>query len=272
MDINSKFTLNTGVEIPIIGLGTWELTKQTSDIVQMALGIGYPIIDTSGNYDVQPAISEGIQKSGFERSTFYLQTKVEPDENTYSATITNLKELQMPYANMLILHWPPKNGFGEEQWKGLIKAKEDGLTKDIGVSNYSVEQIQGLIDATGVKPAINQIEWTPFGHDKSVLGYCQENEIIIQSYSPLTRGERLDDKTLTAIANKHDVSPSQVLIRWNLQQGIIPIIKGSTEDHLKDNINVFSFELSDKEMESLDGLNEQYSSLHMGPLPYIKNK
>jgi diketogulonate reductase-like aldo/keto reductase len=272
MDINSKFTLNSGINIPVIGLGTWELTKQTADIVERALGIGYPLIDTSGNYDVQPAISDGLKRSGFERSTFYLQTKVEPDEHTYTATITNLKELQMPYADMVLLHWPPKSGFGEEQWNGLIKARDEGLTKDIGVSNYSADQIQGLIDATGIRPAVNQIEWTPFGHDKSILGYCQENEIIIQSYSPLTRGEKLDDKTLTAIAITHDVSPSQVLIRWNLQQGIIPIIKGSSEDHLKENINVFAFELTDEEMKSLDNLNEQYSALHMGPLPYLKDK
>lgn len=270
MNLKATITLNTGREMPILGLGTWQLDDQTAETIREALGLGYPMIDTSGDYGTQPGIGEGIKKSGFERDDFYLVTKVEEDDIAYEATKDNLAELHLSYADLILLHRPPYFGVGEGLWRGLIKAREDGLTKDIGVSNYSIDQIQMLIDKTGEVPAVNQIEWSPFGHSKEMLGYCQENGIVIQAYSPLTRTERLDDPMLQAIAQVHGKTAPQVLVRWNLQQGVVPIIKANRPEHLRENIDVFDFDLDEDEMRKLDNLNEEYSSLGSHQLSYMR--
>lgn len=161
----------------------------------------------------------------------------------------------------MLIHRPPADGVGEELWRGLMQAKEEGLTRDIGVSNYSIEQIQALIDRTGEVPVVNQIEWSPFGYSRAMLDFCNEQGIIIQAYSPLTRTTRLDNITLQNIANAYNKTPAQVIIRWNLQHGVIPLPKANQRTHLKENIEVFDFELTDEDMVTLDGLNEGYSSL-----------
>lgn len=269
LSLKSTVSLHSGREMPVLGLGTWQLTKDTAGTIQKALELGYPMIDTSGDYGTQPGIGRGIQKSGFERSAFYLVTKVEEDDIAYDATKDNLAELGLSYADLMLIHRPPKYGVGEGLWRGLMKARKDGLTRDIGVSNYSIEQLQELIDNTGEVPVVNQIEWSPFGHSKEMLGYCQENGIIIQAYSPLTRSTRLNDPVLQTIGEAHGKSPAQVMIRWCLQQGVVPIIKANDPDHLWSNVQVFDFELTGDEMRQLDNLNEEYSSLDAHHLAYV---
>lgn len=270
MNAQSTITLRSGHKMPVIGLGSWQLDDHTIDSVMQALQLGLRMVDTSGDYGTQPGVGEGIRKSGFGREMIYIVTKVEETDDAYKATKQDLEELGFNSANLMLIHRPPARGFGQELWQGLLRAKQEGLTKDIGVSNYSIEQIQALYDATGEMPVVNQIEWTPFGHSKEMLGYCQENGIIIQAYSPLTRGERLDDPDLMDIAEHHRKTPSQILIRWNIEHGTVPIVKASSLEHLQEDIDVFDFELSSEEMQMLDALNEEYSAL--GPsLSYIKH-
>lgn len=270
MNKHSTIALRTGTEMPIIGLGTWLLNKDTPDIISTALGLGYPMIDTSGDYGTQPGIGNGIILSGFEREAYYLVSKVEEIDNAYEATEQNLKQLQLSYANLMLIHRPPKHGVGEMLWRELIRAKKDNLTRDIGVSNYSVDQLQLLIDKTGEVPVVNQIEWTPFGHSLEMLGYCQENGIVIQAYSPLTRGSRLHDPLLMKIACDHHKTSSQILIRWNLEHGVVPIVKANSLAHLREDIDIFDFLLTYDEIAALDSLNEEYSALGSGKLPYIR--
>jgi 2,5-diketo-D-gluconate reductase A len=253
--------------MPILGLGTWQLTNNTAGTVQDALRMGYCMIDTSGDYGTQVGIGEAIEKSHLDRKAIYLVTKVEETDDAYQATKKNLKELNLFYADLILIHRPPHVGFGQELWKGLMRAKKDELTKDIGVSNYSSDQIQALIDTTGEVPTVNQIEWSPFGHSKEMLNYCHKNNIVIQAYSPLTRAKRLDDPVLSAMAAQYGKTPAQLLIRWNLQLGIVPLPKANQIDHQKENLAIFDFEIADEEMELLSNLNENYSSL--GSLPYI---
>lgn len=266
MNAQSRITLRTGNNMPIMGLGTWQLDNASAMIVK-ALQHGFRMIDTSGDYGTQPGVGKAVKDSGLDRSDIYIVTKVEEHDDAYAATRRDLQELGMDYADLVLIHRPPQDEVGIELWQGLIKAKREGLTKDIGVSNYSIDQIQALIDATGEVPVVNQIEWTPFGHSQEMLGYCQENGIIIQAYSPLTRHERLDDPTLGAIAEQYRKSPAQLLIRWNIQLGNIPIIKAGQEEHLKEDLNVFDFAITDEDMLEISALNEQYSAL--GSLPYI---
>lgn len=267
MNPDSTVTLRSGRKMPVLGLGTWQLTRATADTVASALERGFRLIDTSGDYGTQPGVGEAIRASGIDRDELYVVTKIEETDDAYEATRADLEELGLEYADLMLIHRPPDDGPGVELWQGLIRARQDGLTRDIGVSNYGARQIAALEQATGETPAVNQIEWSPFGHSDAMLEFCAERGICIQAYSPLTRTKRLDDDTLTDIGEAHGKSPAQVLIRWNLQRGTVPLPKANREEHLDENIDVFDFELDAAEMRRLNELNEQYSSL--GTLPYV---
>jgi len=151
-------------------------------------------------------------------------------------------------------------------WRGLIRAKQEELARDIGVSNYSIGQIDSLIRATGETPAVNQIEWSPFGHSAQLWEYCRKREIAIQAHSPLTHGNRLGDDTLRTIAKRYRKTSAQLLIRWNLQLGVVPLPKANRLEHQLEDLEVFDFEISAADMTVLASLNERYSAL--GSLPY----
>jgi diketogulonate reductase-like aldo/keto reductase len=262
----STLRLRSGRKIPVLGLGTWQLRRETAATVARAFDLGYCMVDTSGDYGTQPGIGKVLKKHAHARDSLFIVTKVEETDDAYVAAKKNLAELGTEYANLILIHRPPENGVGSDLWKGLIQAKHEGLAQDIGVSNYSAEQIRELAQSSGEMPAVNQVEWSPFGHSQHLLDFCRENQLVLQAYSPLTRTQRLDDDTVRALAEKHAKTPAQLLIRWNLQLGTVPLPKANRITHLKANLDVFDFELSDEEMSKLNALNERYSSL--GSLPY----
>lgn len=265
---DSTIFLHSRRKMPVIGLGSWQLTKNTDEVIIEALRLGYRMIDTSGDYGTQPGIAEGLKKSDVSREDIYLVTKVEEDEDAYEAVRRNCAELEITHADLFLIHRPPTKGVGVALWEGLIRAAREGLTKDIGVSNYSAEQIQELITATGIVPVVNQIEWSPFGYSEEMFTFAKRNNIVIQAYSPLTRTKQLDDPTLNEIAGKYDKSPAQILIRWNLERGTVPIPKANQLQHLAENIDVFDFSLKPDDLNVLNNLNRHYSSL--GTLPYVE--
>lgn len=261
MDTQATRPLSSGRGHPVLGLGTWKLGDDTAGTVAEALRLGYRLVDTSGDYGTQPGVGEGIRQSGLDRDDIFLVTKVEEDEDAYDATRRNLAELGLDYADLMLIHRPPPSGVGEELWRGLIRARDEGLTRDIGVSNYSVEQLEELVSATGETPAVNQIEWSPFGWSQEMLDYCEENGILVQAWSPITRSERLDDRLLTGIASTYGKTPAQVVLRWHLQLGTVPLPKANSRDHLAENLDVFDFQLDDEHMRQLSDLNQEWSAL-----------
>jgi diketogulonate reductase-like aldo/keto reductase len=261
-----SIALRSGRRMPTIGLGTWQLTDGTADAVADALSLGYRMIDTSGDYGTQRAIGEALHEHGVAQDVFIV-TKVEEDEDAYVAARRNLDELQLERVDLLLIHRPPERGVGRMLWSGLVRAMNDGLCREIGVSNYDVGQIEELVEKTGVTPAVNQVEWTPFGHSKEMLAFCRNNAIVLQAYSPLTRGTRLDDEKLRQIAHRHGKSPAQVLLRWNLEIGTVPLPKASRSEHRRENLDVFDFKLAEAELRELNALNDRYSALGEG-LPY----
>lgn len=267
MDQTSRIKLHTGNEMPILGLGTWELTENTADAINNALRLGYPMIDTSGDYGTQAGIGEGIRKNGIGRNALFLVTKVEETDDAYEAVRKNLDELGLDYADLVLIHRPPGSSAGEELWRGLIRARKEGLARDIGVSNYSSSLIDSLIEETGEVPVVNQVEWSPFGHHMAFKHHHDAHGIVIQAYSPLTRTRRLDDANLARIGQKHNKTPAQILIRWNLQRGSVPLPKANRWSHMEENLAVFDFALDEQELKTLDNLNEHYSAL--GKLPYV---
>jgi 2,5-diketo-D-gluconate reductase A len=266
-EVTGTVTLASGARMPALGLGTWEPSgDRAAPGVEHALALGYRLIDTAVDYGSEPGIGEALRSSAVEREDVFLVDKVEEDEDAYAATRDRLETLGLDRLDLCLIHRPPPSGAGEEQWKGLIEAKRDGLTREIGVSNYASEQIDHLIEATEELPAVNQVEWTPFGHSDELIRHAQRNEIVVQAYSPLTRGERLDDETLREVGERHAKTPAQVLLRWSLQSGAAPVPKAAQPQHREENLGVFDFALDEAEMPRLGELNERYSSL--GGLPY----
>jgi 2,5-diketo-D-gluconate reductase A len=258
--------LHSGREMPVLGLGTYQLKHHTVEAVTAALEAGYRMFDTSGDYHTQRGIGEALKRTGVAREEIYLVTKIDETEDSFAAMQGNLAELKQPYADLVLIHRPPKHGVGESMWQGLRRAKRVGLVNDIGVCNYSIEQIEELVYRTGELPAVNQIEWSPFGHSPRMLDFCRDNDIVIQAWSPLTRAQRLYDDKLGAMAARYGKNPAQLLIRWNLQLGVVPLPKANHAQHQRENLNVFDFEISHVDMAKLRTLNEHYSA--MGALAY----
>jgi 2,5-diketo-D-gluconate reductase A len=265
MDIESTLPLSTSRRMPLVGLGTWQLTHDTPGTVEEALRRGYRMIDTAVDYHTQAGIGEALRRSHVGRHEIYLVTKVEEHEDAYDGTIRDLAELGVEYADLMLLHRPPPSGAGQELWEGLIQAREDGLTRDIGVSNYSIAQIEELLTATGELPVVNQIEWTPWGWSAEMLDYCRDRGVVIQAYSPLTRAKRLGDSPLVGMAAEYGKTPAQLLIRWNLQLGVVPLPKANRRDHLEENLDVFDFQITEGHLAELNDLNENWSSLGLSP-------
>jgi diketogulonate reductase-like aldo/keto reductase len=268
MNLQSTLPLHTGRAMPVMGLGTWQLTDDTAGTIEHALRLGYRMIDTAVDYYTQPGIGEAIGRSTLDRDGIYLVTKIEEDEDAYEGAVRNLRELGLDYVDLMLIHRPPAIGVGRELWEGLIRAREDGLTRDIGVSNYSIEQIEELVEATGEVPVVNQIEWTPFGWSSAMLDYCRERGIIVQAYSPLTRAKRLDEERLAEIAAEYGKTSAQLLIRWNVQLGTAPIPKANRHSHLEENLDIFDLEISDAHIAEVNDLNEEWSSLGLS-LAYV---
>lgn len=268
MDFQSAVRLRTGREMPVMGLGTWRLSYDTEGTVAEALRLGYRMIDTAADYGSQPGIRAAIRGSSLSRDAIFLVTKVEEDEDAYQGTIRNLRELGLGHADLVLIHRPPASGAGLALWQGLIRARNDGLARDIGVSNYSIAQIEALADAAGEVPVVNQIEWTPFGWSPQMLAYCRGRGIVIQAYSPLTRAVRLGDPRLARIAARYGKTSAQILIRWAIQSGVVPLPKANQRIHLRENAEAPDFQISEAHLADLNDLNEGWSSL--GPaLQYL---
>jgi 2,5-diketo-D-gluconate reductase A len=259
--------LPSGNRMPLMGLGTWDLTVRTVDTICNALELGFRMIDTAPDYHTQRGIGDAIRACGFEREAVFVATKVEPDADGHAAVRKSLTQLRLGYLDLALIHEPPDQGAGEKAWQGLRRAKREGLVRDIGVSSYSIDAIEELVYRTGEMPAVNQIEWTPFGHSPRMLDFCRENEIIIQAWSPLTHGQRLGDDKMGPMAARYGKTPAQLLLRWNLQLGVVPLPKANHVQHQRENLNIFDFEIGQTDMAKLRTLNEHYSA--MGALPYV---
>jgi 2,5-diketo-D-gluconate reductase A len=264
---DSRYILASGSQMPLLGFGTWELRHHTEAVVAAALEAGYRLIDTSGDYHTQQGIGAALRASGLARETVFLVTKIEETENAHDAVRRNLAELRTDYADLILIHRPPQDGVGERLWRGLRRAKMEGLARDIGVSNYSIEQIEELVYRTGEMPAVNQIEWSPFGHSPRMLDFCRDNDIVIQAWSPLTRASRLNDDKVAQMAARYGRTPAQLLLRWSLQTGVVPLPKANSLHHLRENLGAFEFEITPQDMLRLRALNQHYSAL--GNLLYL---
>ncbi len=267
LDLHTKVKLNSGIEMPILGLGTWALTgKSAYQAVIWALEVGYRLIDTATLYGNEREIGKALKDTDIPRDEIFITTKVwQTDlgyEKTLSALETSLRKLGLSYVDLYLIHWPASELI-HESWEALQKSLKDEKTRSIGVSNYEVQHLAELFDRSDVIPNVNQVEFSPFLFKKELLEYCRSNNISLEAYCPLTRGRKLDHPKLIKVAKKYNKTTAQILIRWGLQHRVIEIPKSGNQNHIIENADVFDFKIDTIDMKTLDNLNEDYSVVYL---------
>ncbi|MEK6958143.1 MAG: aldo/keto reductase [archaeon] len=259
MDAQSTLKLNSGGKIPVLGFGTWELRgKACENAVRAAIEAGYRLIDTASFYGNEKEVGDAIAQSKVPRRELFITTKLWPSDfgSEEKALEKSLSLLQLDYVDLYLIHWPRKGR--TNSWTKLAGIAESGKAKSIGVSNFTIMHLEELAKVSETVPSVNQVEFSPFLYQKGLLDYCQKKGIAVEAYSPLTRGRKLDDKRISDIARKHSKSNVQVMLRWLIQHGLVPLPKSSHEERIRENISVFDFSLSNEEMKILDSMDEGF--------------
>ncbi|MFH1174202.1 MAG: aldo/keto reductase [archaeon] len=257
LHITSTRTLNNGVRIPLLGLGTYRATPQeTERAVSEALALGYRHIDTAAFYANEQAVGKAVRDSKIPREELFITTKIQNDDHADPAAAlqTSLQKLDMDYVDLYLIHWPVPERIAS--WKALELLHKRGLARAIGVSNFTIAHLQELLPKATITPQVNQVEFSPYLYQKELLDYCEKHHIVLEAYSPLTRGKKFDDERLLDIAKKHGKTPAQILIRWALQHTIVVLPKSTTEARIKENSSIYDFNLDKQDMQLLDSLNE----------------
>ncbi|AZP03617.1 aldo/keto reductase [Jeotgalibaca ciconiae] len=259
-----KVTLNDGSKLPAVGLGTISLKGATGvNELLSAFNLGYRLIDTSTNYENEGTVGEAIRRSGIPREEFIISSKLPGSHHAHDEAILMIQEqayrIGLDYFDKYLIHWPnPKVGMYVDAWKALIDAQKFGLIRTIGVSNFLPEHLDRIIEETGVTPATNQIELHPYFNQEELREYHAKKGIITESWSPFGREKNdvLEDETILAIAKQHKKTAAQVIVRWNIQLGNLPIVRSGNHEHQKENLAVFDFELSQDEMNQIAKLTK----------------
>jgi len=249
-------TIAPGVEMPLIGLGTWQANgNQAYDAVRHALHVGYRHIDTATMYGNEAAVGRAVRDSGLPRDEVFITTKL-PSGNAgrERATIDgSLHALGVERVDLWLIHWPPGGRAAPQVWEQFVQVQADGLARAIGVSNYDERQIDELIAATGVTPAVNQIEWSPARYDAAVVEAHRARGVTLEGYSPF-KSANLRERVLVEIAERHGVTTRQVVVRWHIEHGIVVIPKSSNSARIDANFDVFGFALQADEVARIDAL------------------
>lgn len=272
-NLQDTTTLHNGVKMPWFGIGVFKVEEgpELVNAVKTAIKHGYRSVDTAAIYEneegVGKGIQEGLKEAGISREELFVTSKVWNADLGYESTIaayeTSLKNLGLEYLDLYLIHWPVEGKY-KDAWRALETLYKEGRVKAIGVSNFQIHHLEELMKDAEIKPMINQVEYHPRLTQKELKAFCQDNGIQLEAWSPLMQGQLLDNEILQEIANKHNKSVAQIILRWDLQKGVVTIPKSTKEHRIIENANVFDFELTTEEMEIIDGLNQ---NLRVGPDP-----
>ncbi|WP_139892220.1 aldo/keto reductase [Bacillus sp. D386] len=264
-NLKDTVTLHNGVEMPWLGLGVFKVQEGEEVIqsVKAAIQNGYISIDTAAIYGNEEGVGQAIKESGVPREDLFITTKLWNSEQGYESTLKafdeSMEKLGLDYLDLYLIHWPGKDKY-KETWKAFEKLYKDGRVRAIGVSNFLIHHLEDLISTAEIKPMVNQVEFHPHLTLEDLRAFCKKEGIQLEAWSPLKRGELLDNPVLKEIAEKHNKSVAQVILRWDLQHGVVTIPKSIKEHRIIENSQVFDFELSPEEMDRIDQLNEDSRS------------
>jgi 2,5-diketo-D-gluconate reductase A len=254
--------LSSGYDMPLLGLGTYPLNGAAGvTAMASALSIGYRLVDTAAKYENEEAVGQAIARSGVPRGELFVTTKLRGADHgrhkTRAAVAASLDRLGLDYLDLYLIHWPlPRLWRFIESYETMLELARDGLIRSVGVSNFKAAHISALIDATGVAPAVNQIELSPAVTRWALVAYLEDNDIVPEAWSPLGLDHHVPESgTVTGIARAHDVTPAQVILRWEVQQGIVAIPKSASPERQRENLDVFGFELTEEEMTALAAMD-----------------
>lgn len=263
--LKDKVILSNGVEMPWFGLGVFKVSDGDEVVhsVKAALRNGYISIDTAAMYLNEEGVGQAIRESGVPRKELFITTKLWNADHGYESTLkafeTSLHKLGLDYMDLYLIHWPGVDKYNET-WRAFEKLYKEGRVRAIGVSNFHVSHLEDLIRNAEIKPMVNQVEFHPHLTQKELLAYCKKEGIQLEAWSPLKKGELLNEPVLKDIAAKYNKSVAQVILRWDLQHGVVTIPKSIKEHRIIENANVFDFELTADDMETIDGLNQNSRS------------
>ena len=256
-------TLNNGVQIPCLGFGTYKAAEgSTSKIIKTAVRCGYRYLDTASFYQTETYVGEAVKESKIPREEFFLVSKVWKDEMGYDNTLRafeqTLKNLQTDYLDLYLIHWPKPSPDCEnwkkldiETWKALEKLYHEKRVRAIGVSNFLPHHIENLLESCEVVPAVDQLEFHPGYSQEAAVNYCKEHGMLVQAWSPLGRRRIMEEPLVTSLAEKYGVSPARICLKYAVERGVMPIPKASTAERMKENMDLFSFEMEKEDIYRL---------------------
>ncbi|MBN1672878.1 MAG: aldo/keto reductase [Kiritimatiellae bacterium] len=268
--ITHTVKLNNGVEIPQLGFGVFRLEhgEEAEQGTLWALEAGYRHIDTAAAYRNEESVGRAVARSGIPRAEIFITTKVRDGDQGYATTKRaceeSLRRLGTDFVDLYLIHWP-NDARMADTWRAMQELREEGKCRALGVSNFTVKRLDFFFTLSDEAPTVNQVEFHPFNYDAAFLAYCGKKGIVAEAYSPLTRAQRLDDPTVGRLARAHGKTPAQILIRWNLQHGVITIPKSARQARIVENADVFDFELSAEQMAALDALSEGFFAITYRP-------
>lgn len=257
---NDVVTLHNGVQMPYVGLGVYKVEEgqQAENTVKAALELGYRSIDTAAFYQNEEGVGRAIAASGIDRSDIFVTTKVWNSDQGYDNTLrafeSSMEKLNLDYLDLYLIHWPVQGKY-KDTWRAMEKLYKEGRVKAVGVSNFTIHHLEDLANQSELKPVVNQVELHPRLSQPELREYCKQKEIAVEAWSPIARGRVLADPILQEIADKHNKSAAQVVLRWHLQNDVVIIPKSVNPSRLKENIDLFDFELSAEEMKTVNSMN-----------------
>ncbi|MFF2879432.1 aldo/keto reductase [Gottfriedia sp. NPDC057991] len=271
--MNKLVKLNNGLEMPVIGLGVFQVEdgQVVIDSVKAAIRNGYRSIDTAAIYQNEEGVGQGIrealEENGLKREDLFITSKVWNADLGYQSTIDafelSLKKLGLDYLDLYLIHWPVEGKY-VESWKALETLYKNGKVKAIGMSNFQIHHLKEVMANAEIMPMINQVELHPMLSQVELREFLKENSIQVEAWAPLMQGQLFENETLSQIANKHNKSIAQVVLRWHLQNGIVIIPKSIKEHRIQENANIFDFELTEEDMNQINSLNQNH---RVGPDP-----